>query len=140
MAETIAQWTRGCDLVVRPFVHFAPISQEMSRHVKMNASVLRKKVTMTRKRAASGDKSLGMNDSITRRDFLGSTLLASGALLLESITPAELLAATDEFTGYGGVGEYSTSNGNTQTVMQAGHTIRDRAYVPLPKDLIETGE
>lgn len=83
---------------------------------------------------------LGMQESITRRDFLGSVLLASGAALLESLTPAKLLAANDEFTGYGGVGEYSRSNGNTLEVLQAGHTIRDRIYDPLPKDVIDTGE
>jgi spermidine dehydrogenase len=96
--------------------------------------------TMTPKPAVPGDTNLGMNDAITRRDFLGSAMLASGALLLESITPAELLADADEFTGYGGVGEYSTSNGNTQAVMQAGHTVRDGVYDPLPKGIIDTGE
>jgi spermidine dehydrogenase len=95
---------------------------------------------MTRKPTPSGDATLGMNDPITRRDFLGSALLASGAVLLDSVTPAELLAAGDEFTGYGGVGEYSTSNGNTRAVMEAGHTIRDAMYDPLPKDIIDTGE
>ena len=94
---------------------------------------------MTEKPAIAGDTKLGMNDSITRRDFLGSTLLASGAVLLESITPAQLLAG-DEFTGYGGIGEYSTSNGNTWAVLEAGHTIRDGVYEPLPKDVIDTGE
>lgn len=81
-----------------------------------------------------------MNEAITRRDFLGSTLLASGALLLESLTPAELLAQTDEFTGYGGVGEYSNSNGNTWAVLQAGHKIRDGAYQAASRDIIDTGE
>ena len=73
---------------------------------------------MTLEPTVSGDTRLGMNDPITRRDFPGSALLASGVLLLESITPAELLAAEDEFTGYGGIGEYSTSNGNTLAVLQ----------------------
>jgi spermidine dehydrogenase len=95
---------------------------------------------MSPKPTISGDTSLGMNDPITRRDFLGSALLASGALLLESTTPAELLAAEDEFTGYGGVGEYSTSNGNTLAVLQAGHTIRAGVSDPLPQDVIDTGE
>jgi hypothetical protein len=54
---------------------------------------------MTLKPTTSSDTRLGMNDPITRRDFLGSALLGSGALLLESITPAELLASGDEFTG-----------------------------------------
>ncbi|HEY6304813.1 MAG TPA: FAD/NAD(P)-binding protein [Terriglobales bacterium] len=95
---------------------------------------------MTLKPTISSDKRLGMNDAVTRRDFLGSALLASGALLFQSITPAELLASNDDFTGYGGVGEYSTSNGNTLPVIEAGHTIRDGVYDPLPKDVIDTGE
>ena len=92
------------------------------------------------KRPQPGEDALGMNASITRRDFLGSTLLASGALLLEGVAPAELLAADDEFSGYGGVGEYSRSNGNTLEVLQAGHKMRDRAYDPLPADTVDTGE
>lgn len=87
-----------------------------------------------------GDRALGMGAAITRRDFLGATLLASGAALLNGLTPAELLGETDEFTGYAGVGEYSTSNGNTWTVLQAGHKIRDGLYERLPKDVVETGE
>jgi spermidine dehydrogenase len=79
-------------------------------------------------------------NSITRRDFLGSTLLASGAVLLGGMTPAQLLAAQDEFTGYGGVGEYSTSNGNTLDVLTAGHSIRDGIYEPLPQNVIDAGE
>lgn len=80
-----------------------------------------------------------MDDSITRRDFLGSVLLASGAALLESASPAELAAAADHFTGYGGVGEYSNSKGITLEVIQAGHSIRSirfGTYDPLPKDVI----
>jgi len=87
-----------------------------------------------------GDAALGMQAPITRRDFLGSTLLASGAVLLDSKCPAQLLADRDEFTGYGGVGEYSNSNGNTKQVMLDGHAIRDHLYEPLPKDVIDTGE
>jgi len=89
---------------------------------------------------STGDAAFGMNTPITRRDFLGSTLLASGAILLGPTTPAELLAGKDEFTGYGGVGEYAKSNGNTLDVLQVGHSIRDRAYDPLPKEVIDTGE
>jgi spermidine dehydrogenase len=112
---------------------------KITGHGEVCENELRTK-TMTLKPTTSSDTRLGMNDPITRRDFLGSALLGSGALLLESITPAELLASGDEFTGYGGVGEYSTSNGNTLAVMQAGHTIRDGVYDQLPKDIIDTGE
>jgi spermidine dehydrogenase len=87
------------------------------------------------------DKALGMDASITRRDFLGSVLLASGSALLGGRTPRELVADNnDDFTGYGGVGEYSTSNGNTLEVLEAGHTIRDGTFDPLPRDIVDTGE
>jgi spermidine dehydrogenase len=88
----------------------------------------------------SGDAALGMQAAITRRDFLGSTLLASGGALLDALTPLELLAQTDDFTGYGGVGEYSASNGNTLSVVQSGHKIRDAVYGRLPEGIVETGE
>lgn len=67
---------------------------------------------------------LGMNAPIERRDLLNSTLLAAGAVLLESVAPFKLLAEED-WTGFGGVGDYSMSNGNTYSVMTAGHQIRD---------------
>ena len=92
------------------------------------------------KSRTSNDASVGTNPSMTRRDFLGSTLLASGAALLGSATPLDMLAQNDEFTGYGGVGDYRNSNGNTLDVLQAGHTIRDRLYEPLPKDVVDTSE
>jgi spermidine dehydrogenase len=92
------------------------------------------------KSQSSSNATLGMNTPITRRDFLGSTLLASGAILLGPAKPAEILATKDEFTGFGGVGEYARSNGNTLDVLQAGHSIRDGAYDPLPKELIDTRE
>ena len=38
------------------------------------------------------NKNLGMDSPITRRDFLGATLLASGAQLLHPFSPAKLLA------------------------------------------------
>src|SRR5438105_15333476 len=72
-----------------------------------------------------GDKPLGMEQGITRRDFLNSTLLASGALLLAPLTPAELLAKAEaqggDWSGPGGVGDYADSNGNTLPVLTAGH-------------------
>jgi spermidine dehydrogenase len=89
---------------------------------------------------STSDDALGMKAQITRRDFLGSTLLASGSMLLSGATPVELWADTDDFTGYGGVGEYSTSNGNTWDVLKAGHTIRDSQYDSLQKNVVDTGE
>src|SRR3954447_3038608 len=86
-----------------------------------------------------GDASLGMDASITRRDFLGSTLLASGAALLSQQVPAKG-AATDEFTGYGGLGDYATSNGNTLEVVSAGHGMRDGLFDRPDADVADTGE
>jgi spermidine dehydrogenase len=98
-----------------------------------------------------GDATSCVKTQITRRDFLGSTLLASGSALLAGLTPVELLAqgkarlatgneANDNFTGYGGVGEYSNSNGNTRKVLEAGHAIRDGEYDPLPNGIVDTKE
>jgi len=103
------------------------------------------------------DKALGMGEGtesgVTRRDFLNATLLASGGMLLNAASPAELLAAQaksnsnsnarpneDEWTGYGGVGDYANSNGNTLAVLEAGHQIRDHGFESLPASVIDTGE
>ena len=75
----------------------------------------------------AADDTLGMDAGITRRDYLNSTLLASGGLLLSGACPMELLAQSD-WNGYGGVGEYSNSNGNTYEVMTEAHKIRDRVF------------
>src|SRR5438876_1129811 len=64
-----------------------------------------------------------MEARITRRDFLGSALLASGSMLLAGATPRQLLAGNDEFTGYGGIGDYSSSNGNTWNVFSPVSTM-----------------
>jgi spermidine dehydrogenase len=90
----------------------------------------------------SQDKALGLNQPICRRDFLNSTLLAAGGALLGPLNPQQLLAATGEndWTGYGGVGDYANSNGNTLEVMTAGHQIRSGAFNSLPPDTIDTGE
>jgi len=86
------------------------------------------------------DKSLGMDRRICRRDFLNSTLLASGSLLLSPLAPNDLLAQGSDWTGYGGVGDYQNSNGNTAEVMNAGHQIRDHVFENAPANAIDTGE
>lgn len=53
------------------------------------------------------DRALGFDQPICRRDFLNSTLLAAGGVLLGQLTPQQLLASSaDDWTGYGGVGDY----------------------------------
>jgi len=88
-----------------------------------------------------------MDQEITRRDFLNASLLASGGLLLNPLSPADLLGANaqtrpseDDWTGYGGVGDYANSNGNTLAILEAGHQIRDHQFESLPASVIDTGE
>ena len=77
---------------------------------------------------------------MTRRDYLNSTLLASGSVLLGGATPMDLLAK-DDWDGYGGVGDYASSNGNTLEVIADAHRmIRDHAFEHLPESVIDTGE
>jgi spermidine dehydrogenase len=76
---------------------------------------------------------------MTRRDYLNSTLLASGSLLLSGVAPLDLLANT-EWDGYGGVGDYAGCNGNTFEVLSDGHKIRDHAFNSPPTGVMETGE
>src|SRR5579863_6821484 len=85
------------------------------------------------------DKLLGMDHAISRRDFLNASLLASGGLLMTSASPLQLLSE-DDWTGYGGVGDYALSNGNTYEVMTAGHAIRDRLYGSKRPEITDTQE
>jgi spermidine dehydrogenase len=88
------------------------------------------------------DKTLGMQQSITRRDFLNATLLASGSLLLSPVSPSQLLASSapeDDWTGYSGVGDYANSNGNTRAGLEAGHRIRDGIFKETPANTDLTG-
>lgn len=85
------------------------------------------------------DKLLGMDRAISRRDFLNASLLASGGLLMTSASPLQLLSE-DDWTGYGGVGDYSRSNGNTYEIVQAGHRIRDGEFEKIPAAAIDTRE
>jgi spermidine dehydrogenase len=99
-------------------------------------------------RCSDSEKALGLDQNITRRDFLNSTLLASGGALLSSVTPTQLMArnsaksspSADDWTGYGGVGDYANSNGNTTAVFEAGHRIRDGEFETAPANFIDTGE
>ena len=96
-----------------------------------------------------GDASLGLEQHITRRDFLGATLLASGAELLAPLSPAHFLSlhpgrslpgSAEDWNGYGGVGEYAQSNGNTWEVLSAGHRLRD-SKLPLDAQTVhDSGE
>lgn len=78
-----------------------------------------------------------MTCPITRRDFVNGVLAGCGAALVPGCAhvpdaaPSSLAPSGSPWTGYGGVGDYSWSNGNTQAVIEAAHGIRDRLY-PSP--------
>ena len=73
-----------------------------------------------------GDNRLGLNEPISRRDFLNGALLAGAGLLLPGKAPT--ISPADGFNGYGGIGDYRHSNGNTWDVLSAGHGMRDGAF------------
>ncbi len=79
---------------------------------------------------------------ITRRDFVNGVLVGSGAALLASRVPSaptSPLALTgqvgEEWYGYGGVGDYSSSHGNTPEVTNTAHNIRNGKFADLPKNM-----
>src|SRR5450755_3545330 len=73
-------------------------------------------------------RTLGLQSAITRRDFIGSTLIGSGAMLLGAAAPAFAQGLTSAWNGYAGIGDYSRSNGNIASVVDAAHGIRDGIY------------
>lgn len=81
-----------------------------------------------------------LSAGVTRRDFVGTTLAGAGAALLVSPCPAASQALGSDWTGYGGVGDYRRSNGNTGDVASAAHRLRDGAYRGEPLDVIDTEE
>ena len=102
----------------------------------------------------------GLDREITRRDFVGNTLVGAGAGLLamhapgtragnnpavknRSIPqqmPVPLTGLTADWTGPGGVGDYAGKNGNTHEVVNAAHAIRNREFDKQLGGARDTGE
>ena len=90
------------------------------------------------KRRYATPRSLGMQGPVTRRDFVNGVLVGSGAALVAGTAGFRSAAASNpnvpsgsEWTGYGGIGDYRWSNGNTEAVRDAAHGIRDHRYPEL---------
>jgi spermidine dehydrogenase len=92
-------------------------------------------------------------EGLTRRDFVGGTLVGTGAALLGMASPAAQRAAQaqtlqspltglgPEWTGPGGVGDYSHSNGNTHEVVNAAHGgVRNGDLDARLRSATDTGE
>lgn len=81
------------------------------------------------------DRTLGIDTGITRRDFVNGALVAGGAVALAACGGTGAQEASGPFspsgsdwTGFGGVGDYRWSNGNTRAVTDAAHGIRDGMF------------
>ncbi len=75
--------------------------------------------------------------NITRRDFVNASLCGAGAALLTMRAPAFAGQGKTEIIrqgldaawyGYGGVGDYASSHGNTPEVANTAHNLRDGMY------------
>lgn len=92
----------------------------------------------------SEEQDLGLDANITRRDFLDATLLAAGALLLHH--PSPMLAqgtgpqTNAAWEGFGGVGDYARSHGNTWDALTTAHNLRDGKLTNARSLAIDTGE
>jgi spermidine dehydrogenase len=84
----------------------------------------------------------GLSSNISRRDFVGGTLVGFGASLLSSCSKprSEVGVFNDPWTGFGGVGDYAISNGNVASVRDAAHLIRDGYTGEIMEDTEDTGE
>ncbi len=77
--------------------------------------------------------------SITRRDFLNGSVVGAGGLLLGGSLPGLGNATTvrvntalaDDWYGYGGVGDFRLSHGNTPELVNAAHRLRDGDFVDI---------
>lgn len=80
------------------------------------------------------DETLGTDAAISRRDFVNGALVMAGALGTVSCGRSQdtvqgpFEPSGSSWTGYGGVGDYRWSNGNTEAVVNAAHGIRDGNY------------
>ena len=92
------------------------------------------------KKLERNDRTSALGYDITRRDFIGATLIGAGAALLRAPCPAAAQTSGSAWTGYGGVGDYRFSNGNTAEVVASAHRIRDGEYQERLPNVIDTGE
>lgn len=96
---------------------------------------------------------LGLDRDISRRDFIGSSLVASGAALLGMPAPAAasgsrhpqnyavpLNGLGPDWTGPGGIGDYARANGNTHEVVNAAHAVRNAEFARRLRSAVDTGE
>ena len=99
---------------------------------------------MARRNTSGIEKELGLDRTITRRDFIyGSSLLVGGTMAGAGNTAAQEEYAFDvgaDWYGPGGVGDYAPSHGNTPRLIRNAHEIRAGRYELRPRDALDSGE
>jgi len=105
---------------------------------------------MARDRRVPGadDRTLGMDTAITRRDFVNASLVGAGTALLYSHAPSVLasnaapapIQVGQEWYGYGGVGDFAPSHGNTPGLVNTAHRVRDGYFDAPAPATADTGE
>src|SRR4051812_40154939 len=90
----------------------------------------------------AGSERLGMNEPISRRDFINGTLVAGAGVWLGGRGPGSIVEtpAVDAGTGYGGLGDYARSDGHTHGGMSVAHPMRDRKFERAIASAVDTGE
>ena len=95
------------------------------------------------------DKELGLDSTITRRDFVyGSSLLVGVALTgcgkNNGVTPSPqsdfAFDVGDGWYGPGGIGDYANSHGNTPELIETAHQIRAGRFNNETAQAIDSGE
>ena len=88
----------------------------------------------------SYDHDLGLDSNITRRDFINvSAASVGGMLVLPKLRHSPSNQGADWY-GYGGVGDYAPSHGNTPEVLRVAHSVRDGAFDGPVSDAVDTTE
>jgi spermidine dehydrogenase len=90
---------------------------------------------------------IGFGPHITRRDFLNGALLSMGGAVLGCGLPKQTPDAGTggrsslgpDWYGYGGVGDYRFSHGNTPEVVETAHRLRDGGF-PSSLGRVESSE
>ena len=92
------------------------------------------------------DKELGLNQPITRRDFVyGSSLLLGGAIIgsgnASNISKSGgnySFELGSDWYGPGGIGDYSQSHGNTPGLIKTAHEIRSGRFKSSISSAVES--
>ncbi len=90
----------------------------------------------------------GFNRGITRRDFLNGAAMGAGGALLGTPAPgfgqpqvqAPRPSLDPDWYGFGGVGDYRLSHGNTPDVVAAAHRLRDGEFPTSLRQFSEVEE